>query len=366
MIITLNSALIEENNIRERNLSSTLQQAVNDFRENRNSNKYFEISFIPMSKLKNTGLVGILSEAYTSHKKVSLYAHDFWVVLISEIAKYVKQNPEVFRSLFTDSKDKVEISVPSGSITEMPMDTLTNALSNAVKFDSSILLPYFSTNTPIITEMFQALFCDLSSTYYNYSMYCCGIPAIKLMGTEQDWLELQSNYTKVTELLRPLDSVLSVYFTQVNNILSNICNSFSYDNIDFWKDIFTCENVGSGGDLTIDGWIKDLFVTKHKYTKIDNFCAAHAIVEYTCLTTKQKFKAIYGGFDYTKSEDGFIALDYSKYIFRLRDTTVEPFIPFENIVNETRNKYYKVPIEQRPKHEDILAEAIQIMKDSFK
>ena len=65
MIITLNSALIEENNIRERNLSSTLQQAVNDFRENRNSNKYFEISFIPMSKLKNTGLVGILSEAYT-------------------------------------------------------------------------------------------------------------------------------------------------------------------------------------------------------------------------------------------------------------------------------------------------------------
>ena len=84
------------------------------------------------------------------------------------------------------------------------------------------------------------------------------------------------------------------------------------------------------------------------------------------MTTKQKFKAIYGGFDYTKSEDGFIALDYSKYIFRLRDTTVEPFIPFENIVNETRNKYYKVPIEQRPKHEDILAEAIQIMKDSFK
>lgn len=365
MLITLDSTLVETPNNRIIDLSYKLKNIVNVNGTYNKQEIYCETSFIPLSSMRNSGLIGLLAEAYSSHKSVALYPHDFWMVLISEITSHVKKNKNKFKSLFTDSDEKVEILVPANSPTEIPIDMLASLVSGLVKFDSSILMPSFSTNTPFITEMIQALFCDLSSSYYDYSMFCCGIKSIKLMGTQNDWFMVKTNYEKISELFGNADTTLAQYFTDVNSILTNIYESFAVDNTDFWKNIFTNKNVGSGGDLDISGWITDLFITKHQFNKIQNFCTDYAVVEYKNVSDNKQYKALYGAFDCCWI-DGFISLQYSKHIFRLRDIKAEPYVSFETISNQLRKKYYdELPADKFPSHNDFMMEVAYKMKAQF-
>jgi hypothetical protein len=321
MQIILNEQLTSTHNGHGYNLlnilsSSLTTHAMNKAEKNASYYPRFKaVDEVPKSMLINTGLVGLLSEAYKSHLKVAITPQDIWIVLISEIAKEVNTNPEGYRSLFTKSEQKEEISVPSGSSTHIPMYALSKALASKVLFDSNLLFPQFSTNTEITTEVLQAIFCDIASPYYNYSMFCCGIPAIKLLGTQEDWQNLQHSWNKLIAIFDT--STMKEYRTKVDNILGQINSTFTTPdgNAKFWMDIFTQKNVGSGGELTIDGWITELFVKKHSFAKITNFTSTHGIVTYTKVETKCEFYRIYGGFDMTKDSDEFHQLAYSSYVF---------------------------------------------------
>lgn len=321
MQITLNDQLTPTHNgyayDLNRELSSSLSAHIRKKGINNNGPypRFTAIDEVPKTFLANVGLVGMLSEAYKSHLKVAITPQDIWIVLISEIAKEVNSNSEQYRSLFTTSQEKEEISVPSGSLTHMPTGTLSHALAGKVLFDSNLLFPEFTTNTAITTEVLQAMFCDMASPYYTYSMFCCGIPAIKLLGTQEDWQNLQKSWNNLIAIFNT--QTMKDYGAKVDNVLGNINTTFTTPdgNAEFWLDIFTQKNVGSGGELTINGWITDLFVTKHKSPMLTNFTSTHGIVNYTQLETKREFYRIYGGFNMTKDTDEFHQLTYGSYVF---------------------------------------------------
>jgi len=319
MQITLNDQLVANLKEHTYDLSYILSSALSTHHANDRSNdhylKFNAVEEVPKSLMRNTGLVGLLSAAYSSHLKVALAPHDIWIVLISEIAKEVNTNPDKYRALFTKSDKKEEISVPSGSMTHIPMHTLSQALAKKVQFDSTLLFPEFSTNTEMSIEVIQAMFCDMASPYYSYSMFCCGIPKIKLLGEKKDWENLQTSWNKLIKIFET--DTLHAYGEKVNVILDKINATFTSPdgNADFWKDIFTQKNVGSGGELTIDGWITELFVTKHSFAKITNFTATHGIVSYTQLQSKKEFCRIYGGFDMKKDNEDFYQIHYSSYVY---------------------------------------------------
>jgi hypothetical protein len=322
MQITLNDQLTPTTT-REYDLSNMLSSAISTHARKdipRDADywaKFNPIDELPKSKLHNTGLMGMLSAAYSNHLKVAFAPQDIWIVLLSEIAKEVNTNSAQYRALFTDSDEKKELSVPSGSMTHIPMASLSNLLSQNVLFDSKLLFPEFSTNNAVTTEVIQAIFCDMASPYYSYSMFCCGIPAIKLLGTQADWENLQSSWNKLVNIFDT--PAMHKYGKQVDEILTKIKSTFTNPegSIDFWKDIFTQKNVGSGGDLVISGWITQLFMTKHEFPKLTNFTATHGIVSYTQLETKRQFYRIFGGFDTQEDAEGFHQLAYSNYVFEL-------------------------------------------------
>lgn len=323
MQITLNDQLTSTHRGYAYDLSRELSSALSKHARKKEGNppngypRFNPIDEVPLSLLANPGLVGLLSEAYKSHLKVAITPQDIWIVLISEIAKEVNTNPEQYRSMFTKSDKKEEISVPSGSLTHIPTNLLSKALSEKVLFDSQLLFPQFSTDTAITTEVIQAMFCDMASPFYNYSMFCCGIPAVKLLGNQEDWQNLQTSWNK---LITIFDSqTMKDYGSKVNNILEQINTTFtdSNSNADFWLNIFTQKNVGSGGELTINGWITELFVEKHKTPMLTNFTSTHGIVNYTQLETKREFYRIYGGFDMNKDSEEFYQLTYNSYVFEV-------------------------------------------------
>lgn len=289
---------------------------------NNKEQKYYPyLESIDKTYLKNIGLVGLISLCYSNHLKLMLRPNDFWILLISEIAKEVNANPEIYRDLFTSKEDKEEITITHGSH-KIPVNIFSNILSTKIKFNSDLLFPNFSTNNEVMTSISQSMFCDMSSAYYNYTMFLCGIPEIKLLGQQKDWILLLESVEKILDVFSSKSNKIAKYKNNVLPIYQEIVKTFEKNdfNKNFWLDIFTSKNIGSGGDLEIDGWIKQLFIAEHSVNKIQNFQENISSVKYKVISQngEELFQEISGGFDIELNDDDFISLKYSKYIFKLQ------------------------------------------------
>lgn len=269
--------------------------------------------------LKNHGLFGLISHAYTYHKPLTINPTDVWILILSQFKTIIKDNAETYRHLFTDSPDKKTLAVPTNSLYELPVDLLIKTLNEYINFDSKLIQVEFSTDTAIANEVKNHLLLDMTSPYYNYAMFLCGIPSIKIGGHVEDWERLYSAFLKLNEVfyLKEEDEYL-LWQCSVTHILDILlmASQGNYD-IDFFRDIFTQKNIGSGGELEIKGWITNLFYKMPKVAKIENFNSHVSCVEYKNLTTQKEYVMISGGFSYTLDEDGYHALSYSKHIFEI-------------------------------------------------
>lgn len=262
----------------------------------------------------DSGFLGLVSHCYSNHLPLAINPHDIWVIFLSEIAKIIAQSPEEYREHFTDSSAKKLILVPTGSLTEIPMGLLSSKLIENLKFDSKIFLRSFTTNTPFVEEVFQALLCDISSPYYNYGMFACGIPSIQIKGTKEDWADVIQGADDVYEQFKT--TRIKYYVSKIIDILSEFVLVFDRPNDDFWKGIFTQNNQGSGGQLFIDGWITKLFAKNHSLKNITNFTNTEGVVKYKNVSTNKEYSVSYGGYDMHETE-GFFELVYSKKISEL-------------------------------------------------
>ena len=96
--------------------------------------------------------------------------------------------------------------------------------------------------------------------------------------------------------------------------ISLIIASLSGGSVDFYQDIFTSRNVGSGGELEIDGWFTaDFFQERCSSPKIENFPMMWSLVPFTNIESGRKFTDVYGCFYNTLSEDGFHVPEYGHF-----------------------------------------------------
>lgn len=286
---------------------------------NRSEGRY--IAILPpqdfKTRLDNFGLIGLLSHAYSNHRKVVINPHDVWGLLIGDLSRYINSHVETFRKLFTDSNEKKLLTVPTGDVMELPLGAMAGVLTRNVKFNATLLMPVFSTVSVIHIEFFQALMCDMASAYYSYGTFLCGIPAIRVAGKKTDWTMLVDCYTRLADIFSRHDPSLEPAFDRILATLAPIVSSFDSDQTEHWRNIFTQKNIGSGGELKIDGWITKLFIEKRDLPKINNFMTDTAFVKYQNLETGRNFGLLMGGLDFTNGADDFIELQYSKQVFEL-------------------------------------------------
>lgn len=281
-------------------------------------NSRFVSAFIPEdAEALHLGYVGLLSFAYSRHEKVRVSPHDLWYIVLTEIAKIVNDHSDKFRSLFTRSAEKVGIVVETDDVTKIDPLKIIEKLNTLSPTDPEIFMPSFSTATPEYNIAAAAAFADMVQSYYSYMTMMCGIPEIEVTGTVEDWTNSTRHVLAIRKQFASIDLPgLSDYLNRVGGIFGKIMIQVQdpeHPDLDFWKGIYTHKNVGSGGDLDVDGWIVDLFFN-HKSRRLESFMSTYGSFPYKNLETGREFKAYYGAFAQQRSPEGFVYSGYGSFV----------------------------------------------------
>lgn len=242
-----------------------------------------------------------LHHAWGGHYGVVISPDIFWQIFLTEIAGHIKDNSEYYRKLFTSSEKKVEITVPTGDPQLIDLKLIESELRKLVPTDINLFMPEFTTSTESSLMAFKAAFADAMTPYYNYSMYLCGIPKIRIDGTVEDWQKMCTSVDELKKIIDKDEKIVS-YLSKVKALFEKICNTPNTD-IEFWKDIFTLKKCGSGSQVEVHGWITDLFIKIPSVRYGENFSSCVSKVPYTFLNTGQKFELIYGLFGSSMEEE---------------------------------------------------------------
>lgn len=240
-----------------------------------------------------------------AHHYVAVLTPDIlWFGLLTEIASLIRVDPEVVRSLFTSSPDKVEITVQTSDPTHLPLQEIAAQLSALVPSGADNYLPTFSTTTSAARFAHYAAFADAVSPYYSYATYLCGLPAIRVEGTVDDYVKLAESWRKLPDLLK---QQAPAFVTQVQDVLEKTVVALEGARSDrplatekareWFRGMFVCEKCGSGSQTEIEGWITQLQRVQPDGPRFaSNFASQIAKVDYKNLETQREFSLLYGLF----------------------------------------------------------------------
>ena len=165
------------------------------------------------------GMFAAVFTAYSYHYKLRTSPDDWWFCVIKQVARAIDQNSqeESVRKMFLDHEGKKTIEVPVADTTidivdyNWFFDQITNEIKENVKVPEFVdgMTADFSTTTPVKKIVSQITLMHSVKRYFGFSMRRgCGIPAVEMLGTEEDWKKLTSKLKMLRTLLEPIENDL--------------------------------------------------------------------------------------------------------------------------------------------------------------
>lgn len=194
--------------------------------------------------------------AFSKHLSLCLTPDDLWTMIARGLASCINAEPEKYRHLFVEHEGKKEIRIRRD---EFGMGNPNNDWMGCFdEFKSAIatyvgeemvatLNPSFSTSTPISQAASTISLMDSVQSYFSYVVETrCGIPAVKLLGTLEDWQKLKKCVIDMRKF--DLDWWWQYVFLIVDQCEQAVAGS---PDLHFWKDIYKYEAMS--GDDAIGG-----------------------------------------------------------------------------------------------------------------
>lgn len=228
-----------------------------------------------------------------------------WNIILNNLAFKVNQNPEQFRKYFSESEEKQEIIVIQGGnliSVELLMEGLHGKIPSTMLEDC---FPKFTTDTENSKIANYTAFLDMVSPYYNYRMILCGIPKVKVLGTDDDWANFVLNLGRISSAIPEFTDYLFTVANRVADIVENSCD---------YKNIFSLQRCGSGSQVMVSGWITDFFIEQPKVPYPENFISCIAKIDYRCYNDGKDYRMFAGLFT-SKIEDDYLIPDFEKMYF---------------------------------------------------
>lgn len=266
-----------------------------------------------------------LETAWANHYGVVFTPDIMWYTLIGELVQIVADEPKKYAELFTTTPDqKQDIIIRSGDLEVMPINDLMEAIKRVVPTKTEVFLPEFSTTTERSRQAVYASFADIVSPYYNYSMFCCGIPYVDVRGTQDDWQKIVDNWEAVAKLVPGHDD----FFANSLNTLKEIVNQFDGPDPEFWKKMFYLKECGSGSQTELFGWFTEFFRKQPRPRFSENFSTHIAKVCYKQLNTNLEYE-MYQGLFTSKLNGDLLEPEFGYIVYnRPEKPVVEDYDPY--------------------------------------
>ena len=233
-----------------------------------------------------------------------------WNMVLSNLAFEVNRVPDTYRKYFTDSDEKKEIVVTQGGYLIDPQ-LLINKLRGLIPDDNmGDFFPKFSTDGDMSVLANQIAFLDMVSPYYNYGMLLCGIPKVKVLGTNEDWQWFMNHLGKLTGLLEEANDYLVGVAVRVAEIAQETAD---------YSELFSLERCGSGSQVEVTGWIRDFFIEQPRVPYPENFVSCISKIDYKNYNEGGKEYRLYAGLFTSEVEDGYLVPAFNTQYFEKTD-----------------------------------------------
>ncbi|XP_046857245.1 uncharacterized protein LOC124450646 [Xenia sp. Carnegie-2017] len=225
------------------------------------------------------GLFSSILLAYNNHWKLRTSPEDWWFVVIRNVAIAIDEHSkhEKVRKMFVEHKGKktLDVKVNSNNIYDVNyssfFDAMSHEISKNVKVPGYIYLitADFSSSTPVQKIVSQIALMSSLQEFFTYRMrLMCGIPAVEMLGTEEDWRKLIGKLDALQNLLKPIEHELGIpqeWWKLAENIFKKLLATYCGEpDCEWWSKIVSEENFGSG-KLRFAGWIPR-FMEKTEYS----------------------------------------------------------------------------------------------------
>ena len=206
------------------------------------------------------GFFSVIQAAYNNHWVLETRPEDWWTTISSIIATRIDKeaNNKKVRSFFVSHEGKKVLKVKIDSIDSIENESFFSQMRTNI---------YKNINKPGYTTMMESDFTSSTSTdriinsimlmkafeeYYHYVAELeCGIPGVRMLGKEKDWVKLVNKLEKVKNFLEPIDDVLKLggWFDRVRGVLENLLETYQGNpDKDWWSRIMDIQkSFGSGG-----------------------------------------------------------------------------------------------------------------------
>lgn len=266
----------------------------------------------------HAGFVYYLHQCWAKEIGACLRPDMFWYTIVSELSKMVLDNVEDFRHLFSDSDEKKDIIVLTNDETDINVEILIKQMRDVIKdkdFLNTICNTQFDSQVPNSNKAILMTFACMATPYFNYMSTSCGIPHLRVEGSQHDWeklynacKDLRKFQPKSTSRFGMDGSDYLKYIDRITNLVGTII-FYSFDvkiqavtiigknKTDFFNGVFHYgknTRCGSGHDAAIvQGWIKDLYFNSwdrdlYKFNTHINY------VPYENIETKRMFCQVTG------------------------------------------------------------------------
>ena len=266
-------------------------------------------------RVTDNHFVNTFLTSYNHHKDLILSPDDLLIAINMVISNYVNNNAEALRHVFVDHEGKKNLCVEYHKLDwDVFISLINDEINKNVKSDlQKFMVANFSTTTPVIATTAMVTIMDTFKQYFGYSMMlCCGIPAVQLTGSHEDWANLQSKYEHIKQILPGLswwykyfDVIMDMFMKMRQLQKVPICSEAmaTEDMKDLWSRVICKIPYGSGGQHRIGGWLNLFFPYGGKYPCLNEGDQYNPLDLKVKLISKNDFKDSKGKVDRYQWQD---------------------------------------------------------------
>ena len=167
------------------------------------------------------GMFAAVFTAYSHHYRLRTSPDDWWFCVIKRVACAIDENSSKasVRNMFVDHEGKktIEVQVKDPTIYTVDynflFDQITKQLKENLKVPEFVdgVTADFGTTSAVQKIVSQITLMYSVNQYFDFAMMCgCGIPAVEMLGSEEDWIKLSSKLKVLRTLLEPIENDLGI------------------------------------------------------------------------------------------------------------------------------------------------------------